>query len=168
MYAHTPMKITKRNENKNNLPSVRDEFPAIFSLRDAMDKLFEESFWSPFGLLDSNNSKSLATFAPRVDISETENEIKVRADIPGIDPEKVNIEVTEETLAISGSQEKSEEEKGENYYRMERQWGEFSREFMLPAKIDPNSVEAKAKNGVITIILKKQPSEKKKKVPVSS
>ncbi|HQH20124.1 MAG TPA: Hsp20/alpha crystallin family protein [Candidatus Pacearchaeota archaeon] len=162
------MKITKRNENKNNLPSVRDEFPAIFSLRDAMDKLFEESFWSPFGLLDSNNSKSLATFAPRVDISETENEIKVRADIPGIDPEKVNIEVTEETLAISGSQEKSEEEKGENYYRMERQWGEFSREFMLPAKIDPNSVEAKAKNGVITIILKKQPSEKKKKVPVSS
>lgn len=168
MYAHTPMKITKRNENKNNLPSVRDEFPAIFSLRDAMDKLFEESFWSPFGLLDSNNSKSLATFAPRVDISETENEIKVRADIPGIDPEKVNIEVTEDTVAISGSQEKSEEEKGENYYRMERQWGEFSREFMLPAKIDPNSVEAKAKNGVITIILKKQPSEKKKKVPVSS
>jgi len=61
---------------------------------------------------------------------------------------------------------KSEEEEGENYYRLERQTGQFSREFILPSKIDPNSVEAKAKNGTITITLKKQPSEQKRKVQI--
>ena len=76
--------------------------------------------------------------------------------------------MTEDSLALSGSVEKSSEEKGENFYRMERQAGQFSREFVLPSKIDPDSVEAKAKNGTITITLKKQPSEQKRKVQIKS
>ncbi len=164
------MKITKRNESRKNanLPAVRDPFNSVFSLRDAMERLFDESFWSPFGLIESDFSGDMTSFIPRVDISETETEVKVRADIPGIDPDKVNIEVTEDSLAISGSVEKSSEEEGENFYRVERQAGQFSREFALPSKIDPDSVEAKAKNGTITISLKKQPSEQKKKVQVKA
>lgn len=164
------MKITKRNESRENsdFPVVRDPFNGIFSLRDAMDRLFDESFWSPFGLIEGGRGRSMAAFVPRVDISETKTEVKVRADIPGIDPDKVNIEVTEDSLALSGSVEKSSEEKGENFYRMERQAGQFSREFILPSKIDPDSVEAKAKNGTITITLQKQPSEQKRKVQIKS
>lgn len=164
------MKITKRNESRENsgFPAVRDPFSGMFSLRDAMERLFDESFWSPFGLIESGRARGLATFVPRVDVSETDTEVKIRADIPGIDPDKVNIEVTEDSLALSGSLEKSSEEKGENFYRMERQAGEFSREFLLPSKIDPDSVEAKAKNGTITITLKKQPSEQKRKVEIKS
>jgi HSP20 family protein len=162
------MKVTKRNESKkgSDLPVLRDPFTSISSLRDAMDRLFDEFFWSPFSLVEGN--RGLATFAPHVDISETDTEVKVRADIPGVDPEKVNIEVSEDSIAISGSIEKTEEEKNENFYRIERQEGEFSREFTLPSKVDPNSVEAKAKNGTITITLKKQPSEQKKKVQIKA
>ena len=164
------MKIIKRNENKeeSGLPSVWEPFGNMLSLRDAMNRLFDESFWSPFSLMEGGSRRGFVEFAPRVDVSETDTEIKVRADIPGIDPDKVNIEVTEDSLAISGSLEKSNEEKGENYYRAERQAGRFSREFMLPAKIDPDSVEAKAKNGVISIALKKQPSEQKRKVQIKA
>ena len=164
------MKITKRNVSRENsdLPSVRDPFSGVFSLRDAMDRLFDESFWSPLGLIEGGRGKGMTTFIPRVDISETDTEVKVRADIPGIDPAKVNIEVTEDSLALSGSTEKSSEEKGENFYRMERQVGQFSREFVLPSKINPDSAEAKAKNGTITVSLKKQPSEQKRKVQIKS
>lgn len=164
------MKITKRNESNENqrLPSVRDPFDGVLSLRDAMGRLFDDSFWSPFSLIESRGREGFVTFSPRVDISETDTEIKVRADIPGIDPDKVNIEVAEDTLSISGSHEKTDEEKGENYYRMERQSGQFSREFVLPSKIDPDSVDAKAKNGTINITLKKLPSEQKRKVQIKA
>lgn len=165
------MKITKRSESResSDLPAVWDPFRNVFSLRDAMDRLFDESFWAPLGLIEGGRGrKGIAAFIPRVDISETDTEVKVRADIPGIDPDKVNIEVTEDSLALSGSVEKSSEEKEENFYRMERQAGHFSREFILPSKIDPHSAEAKAKNGTITITLKKQPSEQKRKVQIKS
>jgi len=120
----------------------------------------------PFARWGISQTDSLGSFAPKVDISETEKEIKVRAEVPGIDPDNVSIEVTEDTLSISGTVEKSSEEKEENYYRTERSQGRFSREFMLPSKIDANSVNAEAKNGVISVTLPKIPSEQKRKVQI--
>jgi HSP20 family protein len=77
-------------------------------------------------------------------------------------------EVTEDTLSIARTIEKSNEEKDENYYRIERSTGRFSREFMLPAKINADNVNAEAQNGVVTIVLTKQPSEQKRKVEIKS
>ena len=166
------MKIIKQNKNRENLdvPAVRDLFGGVFSLRDAMERLFDESVWLPFNSLVESDSreKGLTMFVPRVDISETDTEIKIRADVPGIDSNKINIEVTEDSLTLSGSVEKTAEEKGENFYRVERQAGQFSRRFALPSKIDPDSVNAKAKNGTITIILKKQPSKQKRKIQIKT
>lgn len=164
------MKIVKKDQFKesSDFPVMRDAFSGAFSLREAINKLFDESFWSPFGLVESGRKIGMSAFAPRVDISETDTQVKVRADIPGIDPDKINIEVSEDSLLISGNIEESTEEKGENFYRMERQTGQFSREFLLPSKIDPDSVQAKAKNGTITIILNKQQSERKRKVQIKS
>ena len=121
---------------------------------------------TPFGRFGL--SESMQSFSPKVDVSETEKEIKVRAEVPGINPDDVSIEVTEDTLSIAGTIEKSNEEKDENYYRMERSSGRFSREFMLPSKIDADNVNAEAKNGVITITLTKQPSEQKRKVEIKA
>lgn len=129
-----------------------------------MDRLFDESYWSPLAFSERRHEGQL--YVPRVDISESEQEIKVRADIPGVDPEQVNVEVTEDAVLISGSTERSSEEQGDSYYRMERSTGRFSRDITLPCKIDPESVEAKTKNGVISVTLKKLPSERKKKVQV--
>lgn len=163
------MKILRHNDGNSKQTSLTMPEPleGMFSLRDAMDRLFDESFWAPFGLLERRRERCpMGRLMPRVDLSETDNEIKLRAEVPGIEPEKLNIEVGEDTITLSGKTEQSEEEKKENYYRAERYVGEFSREFALPCKIDPEKVDAKAKNGVITITLQKQVSEQKKKVQV--
>lgn len=162
------MKITKRSENENRqLPvSQSDPVTSLRSMHEMMDRLFSDHFLTPFGRLGL--SENLPAFSPKVDISETENDIKVRAEIPGINPDDVSIEVTEDTLSISGTIDKSVEENEENYYRMERSSGRFSREFMLPAKVDADNVDAQANNGVITITLSKLPSEQKRKVKIKT
>lgn len=162
------MKIVKRSEDENSKYPVAQTDPvnSLRSMHDAMDKLFSDHFLMPFGRWGLGQTDGLGGFAPKVDISETEKEIKVRAEVPGTDPDNVSIEVTEDTLSISGTVEKSSEEKEENYYRMERSQGYFSREFVLPSKIDADSVIAEAKNGVISITLTKLASEQKRKVQI--
>ena len=100
------MKMTKKRVNKPRQISQSslteyEPFRGMLSLRDAMDRLFDESFWAPFGLTEKG-FREMEKFAPRVDISETDTEIKVRADVPGINPQDLNIEVTEDTLTLSG------------------------------------------------------------------
>lgn len=162
------MKIIKRNENENTrLPVLQsDPLSSLRSIHETMDKLFGEHFLMPFGRWGLDHSDGSSYYVPKVDISETESEIKVRAEVPGIDPDNVSIEVTDDTLTISGRIDKSNEEKDENYYRIERSHGRFSREFSLPSKIDTDSVSAEAKNGVVVITLTKLPSERKRKVEI--
>ncbi|MCA9365886.1 Hsp20/alpha crystallin family protein [Candidatus Kaiserbacteria bacterium] len=162
------MKITKRSEHENaHLPVTQsDPVSSLRSMHNMMDRLLSDRFMTPFGHLGLTDS--FGSFSPKVDISETEKEVKVRAEVPGINPEDVSIEVTDDTLSITGTIEKSNEEKDENYYRMERSSGQFSREFMLPSKVDVDSVNAEAKNGVIVITLTKQPSEQKRKVKIKT
>lgn len=131
--------------------------------RDLLNWFFSDTFLSD----------ELASFFPwsdrvfpKVDISETDDEVKVVANVPGVDPDKIEIEVNQDTLTISGSVEKEHEEKDEKFYRFERGYGEFRRQFSLPSQIDPDKVTAKVKNGVLTIILPKIEEEKKKKVKV--
>lgn len=164
------MKITKRTDNENSRLPVTQTAPlhSIRSMHDAMDRLFGDHFLSPFSRFGLESVSDMNAMSPRVDISETDKDIKVRAEIPGIDPKDIQIEVTQDSLTLSGNVEKSLEEKQENYYRMERGYGHFSREFMLPAKIDADSVNAEAKNGVVAITLAKQPFEQKRKVEIKS
>ena len=145
------MKII-RKDSKN------DEILKVPTFRDFIERFWEEPFLS--------FSEIEPSLTHKVDISEKGNEILVRADLPGIDSKNINIEVSGDSINISGKIEKSEEEKSENFYRMERRFGEFSREFALPAKVDPEKVQATFKNGVLKISLAKQASSQKKKIEV--
>jgi len=163
------MKLIKRENNNSNefLPITNnDPVRALRSMHEAMDRLFNDQFLTPF--TGFRSLSELPMFSPKVDISETKNEIKARIEVPGIDPKDVNIEVSDDSPHISGKLDKTEEEKQENYYRMERAYGQFSREFALPSKVDTDSVKAEAKNGVITVTIKKADSEQKKKVEVET
>ncbi len=161
------MKLIKRNNHETErLPVSYNPAQSLRSMHDMMDQLFSDHFLTPFSRWDSALLGNVDSFSPKVDISETDTDIKVRAEIPGIDPKDVNIEVTDDSILLSGKIEKSTEEKEENYYRAERSYGQFSREFTLPLKVDTESVSADSKNGVITVTLKKQPSEQKKKVEI--
>ncbi len=155
------MKIKRYSDEDQD----RQRYP--ISLREAMGKLFDESIWDPFEDRGLWSDKRPSGFFPSVDISETEKEVKIAANIPGIDPEKVNIEVDEESVVLSGTIEEEKESSDASYYRFEREFGEFHRNLFLPAKVDPDKVSASAKNGVITIILPKSvDKESRKKIGI--
>lgn len=105
---------------------------------------------------------------PKVDISETEKSLKIKADIPNVKPEDLDVEVEGNRLVIRGTTEKETEEKDETYYRKERERGSFYRAFDLPANVDAGKIKAEAKNGTVIITLpKKSAGETKKKIAVA-
>jgi len=143
---------------------------SIVPLRDMMDRLFEDSFWSPFELMRRTpqmiSQGSRGGWMPQVDVSETDKEIRVKVNAPGVDPNQVNISVEEDVLTISGRTEEKREEKGENFYRLEREYGSFQRSMELPHGADTDKIEATAKNGVIHIMISKKPESRRKAITV--
>ncbi|MDE2022125.1 MAG: Hsp20/alpha crystallin family protein [Patescibacteria group bacterium] len=160
--------ITKKESR--DIQPYDDKGASPFSL---INRFFDDSFWDPFNVLTPTlmGSRTLGGSSsrfPRVDVSETDKEIKVVANIPGIDPDKVDIEVGDDYLSLSGKIEKEvkDEDKKGTVYRYEREYGEFRREFSLPARVNKDAIVAKAKNGVLTLTLPKLDDERKTKVRV--
>lgn len=94
--------------------------------------------------------------APRVDVEETDTDVIIRADVPGYDPQKVDIDVTPTTLTLSSEQSEEEERKTRRYYRHERTQRSFSRTVELPCEVKTENVKAQAKNGTLRITLPKK------------
>jgi len=132
----------------------------------SIEKLIND-FWRswPFTSL-SLLENTEASWWPKADIVETDKEYKVKLNIPGVDPSKVDIEVDDNTLVVSGQTEREEKEEGENWYRLERESGQFRRVFELPGGIEVDKVRAESKHGTLTVILPKVESAQKKKVTV--
>jgi HSP20 family protein len=158
--------ITKR-ENQSQAVTPYETRP--FSL---IDRFFDDSLFDPFNvmtpsLLGNRRLANVSAIFPKVDVTETDNEIKVVANVPGIDPEQLNIEVGDDYLSLSGKIEKEtkDESKGKAY-RYEREFGEFRREFSLPARVNKDGIVAKTRNGVLTITLPKSEEEKRQRVKV--
>lgn len=165
------MKITKKDERKTTKVVTKVEPQRnVVSLRDMMNKMIEESFLDPFDVIspDLSMMPEVKMSFPKVDISETEKEIKITANVPGIDSDKIDIDVGDDYISISGRTEKKEEEKNKKIYRYEREYGEFRREFSLPSRVKKDNVSAKVKNGVLTIVLPKAEEEKKSKIKVKA
>ncbi|MGA1980480.1 MAG: Hsp20/alpha crystallin family protein [Sedimentisphaerales bacterium] len=123
-----------------------------------MDDLFG-SFFGDWPVL------SQRTVWPAIDIADGENEIIVKAEVPGCKAEDINISVHGNTLTINGEKKAEEEKKEKGYYHLERSYGSFRRELGLPNDVDSSKAEASCKNGVLTITLPK--SEKAKAVKVN-
>jgi HSP20 family protein len=162
-----PMKITKREQEPRFL-SFFDPNRHVWSLRDAMNHLFDESFWDPFDRIPSMLAPVRSSVFPKVDVSETDGEVRVVANVPGVDPEKLDIQVGGDALTISGRVEREDEKREGKLYRYEREYGEFCREIPLPAPVKADAVSAKVTHGVLTIVLPKEEEAKKKKVKVEA
>lgn len=102
-----------------------------------------------------------ALLSPQVDISETENEIKVKAELPGVSEQDVDVELNDDILTIRGEKKSERKEEKENYHFMERSYGTFQRSFQLPRPVDPDKVQATFENGVLTITLPKNAQQEK-------
>lgn len=98
--------------------------------------------------------------------ADSENEIVVKAEVPGCKAEDIDISVHGNTLTISGEKKAEEEKKEKGYYHLERSYGSFRRELSLPGDVDPDKVEASCKNGVLTVTLPKSEREKAVKAKI--
>jgi len=134
----------------------------VVTLRDAMDKLFEQSF-IPALLTEDGGFEPFA-----VDLYDKDDTFVIKAALPGLKAEEVKIDATADGVSISGEYKREEEVKRESYLRRERQYGKFYRAFTLPVEIDAAKAEASFENGILTVKLPKGELAKPKHITVKT
>jgi HSP20 family protein len=139
------------------------EFSIMQDRMNLMNRLFRESY-SPEG---PEEALTTATFAPPVDIYEDEHNIIVKIEVPGIDEKDIDVRIENNTLTVHGERKFEKEEKEENFRRVERQYGGFTRSFTLPSSVDPGQVSADYDKGVLKINLAKKAEAKPKQIKVN-
>jgi len=132
------------------------------SLRTEMEELVERFFG------ESAVAGLTGVWMPRVDVEEKDDEIVVKADLPGTDPADVEVAVMGTTLVLKGERKENREEKKKNFHRMERFVGRFYREVPLPAGVDADKVTATSAKGVLTVTIPKKPEVRPKKITVKA
>ena len=138
-----------------------EPFNDLISLRDAMDRLFEESFIRP-----SRSLEAVSTNPLPVDMFETDEAVVIKASVPGVNPQDIEVTVQGDTLNIKGESKGEEEVERENYYYREVRYGSFNRALSLPAGIDADKAEASFENGVLTLTLPKAEEVKPKSIKI--
>lgn len=136
------------------------------TMRRELDRLFED-FTRGFGV-PVQEAESL--LAPRIDVAESDKEIEVTAELPGLDEKDVEVSVVDDLLTVRGEKKREKEEKGKDYQLVERSYGSFIRQLRLPFDADPGKVSASFKNGVLTVKVAKPKEIQAKtfKVPIKA
>jgi HSP20 family protein len=140
-----------------------DPFRDMVTLREKMNRMFEDVFT---GRTEEGKDFTAATWAPSVDIFETEKELVLTAEVPGIDEKDIEIKIEDNTLSLKGERKFEKETKEENYHRIERSYGSFYRAFALPGSIDPERIKATHENGVLKITMPKKNERRPRKVKI--
>ncbi len=139
------------------------EFSTLQDRMNRMNRLFHESY-NPQG---PEEALTTTSFAPPVDIYEDEHNITLKLEVPGIDEKDIDVHIENNTLTVHGERKIEKEEKEENFRRVERQYGSFTRSFTLPNSVDPGQVSANYEQGVLKIKLAKKAEAKPKQIKVN-
>jgi len=134
----------------------------MMTLREAMDRLFDDAFTRPLSMAGTSWS------VPAVDMYQTDNEIVVKAAIPGIKAEEVQINITGDVLSLKGEVKQSEEVKEKAYHIREQRWGSFERTVVLPANVVADKAKADFESGILTITLPKAEEAKPKTITIKT
>lgn len=139
-----------------------DPFREFNTLQDRMNRLFRDSY-------SEGREESLATttFAPPVDVYEDEHNVTLKIEVPGIEEKDIDVRIENNILTVHGERKFEKEEKEENYRRVERQYGSFTRSFTLPNTVDAEKVSANYDKGVLKINLAKKAEAKPKQIKVN-
>jgi HSP20 family protein len=133
----------------------------VYALQQRFNRLFEDTFL-PLG----EESMSMAAWSPSCDIYETKTEIVVKAEIPGVKKEDVKLSIQDNMLTLSGERKFEEKTKKEDYVRVERGYGSFTRSFTLPPSVDAKNISAEFKDGLLEVKLPKSVEAKPKEVEI--
>ncbi len=137
-----------------------DPFREFVTLQDRMNRLFRDSQGG------QEEALTTASFAPPVDVYEDEHNITLKIEVPGIDEKDIDVRLENNTLTVHGERKFEKEEKEENYRRVERQYGSFTRTFTLPQTVDSENVQADYDKGVLKIKLAKKAEAKPKQIKI--
>jgi HSP20 family protein len=141
----------------------------LMTLQQRINRLFEDVFPTiPRATREGQEFLATGDWIPPVDIYEDENAITLKVDIPGIDPNNLDIRVEGNRLFLKGERQLEKETKRENFYRVERSYGSFSRAFTLPHNVQAENIDATYKNGVLNIMLPKREDAKPKQVKIKA
>jgi HSP20 family protein len=139
-----------------------EPFREFSTLQDRLNRLFQQS-------VSEGREESLTTssFAPAVDVYEDDHQVTLKIEVPGIDEKDIDVRLENNTLTVHGERKLEKEEKEENYRRVERQYGSFTRSFTLPQTVDAEKVSAQYDKGVLKIKLAKKAEAKPKQIKIS-
>lgn len=140
-----------------------EPFRDLLTTQDRFNRLFNETFSNAFGGQELNTS----SWNPAVDVYETDHELVLKAELPGIDPKDVDIRVEDGTLYLKGERKHESESKEGNYHRVERSYGSFTRTFGLPNSVNVDNIKADYKDGVLTLKMAKREEAKPKTVKIN-
>ena len=140
------------NFGDKSVPVKRDEIDPFALLRRRMDDMFE-GFLHGFDLRPFESRSGV--FSPSIDVVENDKDIRISAELPGMEEKDIDVSLSRDSLTIKGEKREEKEDKGKGYYRMERSYGSFSRTLPLPSEIDQDKVKATFKKGVLTVTLPK-------------
>jgi len=140
--------------------------PSLGQFHDEIDRMFQRFFEEPWAGATPRRPEEAPIWAPAMDIEETDGEITLRAEIPGVSADDIEISVADDILTISGEKKEETEREEKNFHVTERRFGSFRRSVQLPASVDRENVEAEFDNGVLNVTLKKSTVEPRKTIPV--
>ncbi len=137
-------------------------------LREEMDNVFRRFMGEGRPRMTRESEAASLVFGPTVDLAESEQEVTVTVELPGVEPKDVEIDVVGTALTIRGEKKHEREEKKRNYHYVERSFGQFHRSIPLPSTVDPEKVDATYKDGLLTVTIAKHPEAKPKRIAVKT
>ena len=142
-------------------------FQELNSLQRHMNRMFDTFFGRTTSLMPFQENLSDWEFGPAVDIYEDDQKLTFKVEVPGIDEKDIRVEVEDYVLSVHGERKLEKDVKEENFRRMERHYGAFSRSFTLPSTVDPEKIEANYSHGVLAIQMPKRAEAKAKQIKVN-
>ena len=127
----------------------------FLSLHREMNRLFDDVMRGSFGVPVRSGEQGGGMMMPHMDVSETENEVRIYAELPGVSEKDVDVSLSDDVLTIRGEKKFERKDDTENYHFVERSYGTFQRSLRLPYAVDPDQVQASFENGVLTVTLPK-------------
>jgi HSP20 family protein len=146
--------MPKKNlvSTKKHMPVKREEYNPLGLLRHEINSLFD-NFFSGYEIEPFTGR--FGAFSPNVDVKESDRELRVSAELPGMEEKDIEVSLNKDSLMIKGEKKEEKEDKGKDYYRMERSYGSFSRTIPLPTEVEQDKVKAEFKKGVLTVTIPK-------------
>jgi HSP20 family protein len=151
---------------------LKPEPSRVLSPLGEAERWFDESFWKPFSLMSARwlprfRTGEIGEISPSIDMFTEKDDVVVKAELPGMKKEDINVSLTDNTITVSGEKKQEEKVEKKDYYSYERSYGSFSRSIRLPAEVHTDKASAKFKDGVLEIRIPKTEEAKKKEKKVA-